>query len=36
MKISDKLEKIETTFSVNRCDNGYTFEISGYNVYEEY
>jgi hypothetical protein len=29
MKISDKLEKVDSAFTVNMYDNGYMFEISG-------
>ena len=29
MKISDKLEKVDSAFTVNMYDNGYMIEISG-------
>ena len=29
MKVSDKLEKVNESFSVNRYDNGYMIEVSG-------
>ena len=29
MKISDKLEKVDQSFTVNMYDNGYMIEISG-------
>jgi len=29
MKISDKLSKVEESFTVNMYDNGYMFEIAG-------
>ena len=29
MKISDKLVKVDDTFEVTRCDNGFTVEVRG-------
>jgi hypothetical protein len=31
MKISNKLIKVDTSFTVNKYDNGYVFEVSGKN-----
>lgn len=36
MKISDKLEKVDTSFSVSRYDNGFLIEVSGRNADEDY
>ena len=36
MKISDKLEKVDTSFSVHRYDNGFMIDVSGRNADEEY
>lgn len=29
MKVSDKLSKVDESFTVNMYDNGYMFEVSG-------
>ncbi len=36
MKISDKLAKVDTSFSVSRYDNGFLIEVSGRNKDEDY
>lgn len=36
MKISDKLEKIDTSFNINRYDNGFLIEVGGRNADDEY
>lgn len=36
MKISDKLEKIDTSFSVSRYDNGFLIEVSGRGADDDY
>ncbi len=36
MKISDKLVKVDTSFSVSRYDNGFLIEVSGRNKDEDY
>lgn len=36
MKISDKLSKIDESFTVNMYDNGFMFEISGRNKADEW
>ena len=36
MKISDKLVKVDTSFTINRYDNGYMIEVSGRTKDEDY
>lgn len=36
MKVSDKLVKVNESFTVNRYDNGYMIEVSGRNKDEDY
>ncbi len=36
MKISDKLAKVDTSFSVSRYDNGFLIEVSGRTKGEDY
>lgn len=36
MKISDKLSKVDESFTVNMYDNGYMFEISGRDSDDEW
>ena len=36
IKLSDKLEKVNDSFSVNMYDNGYMFEINGRNEDEDW
>ncbi len=36
MKISDKLAKVDTSFSISRYDNGFLIEVSGRNKDEDY
>lgn len=36
MKISDKLAKVNESFTVNRYDNGYMIEVSGRTKDEDY
>ncbi len=36
MKISDKLEKIEETVSIQMYDNGFLFEVQGRNHEDEW
>ena len=36
MKISDKLDKVDSSFSVTRYDNGFVIEISGRTRGEDY
>lgn len=36
IKLSDKLEKVNDSFTVNMYDNGYMFEISGRNEDENW
>ena len=36
MKISDKLETVDTSFNVNRYDNGFLIEVGGRNADDEY
>ncbi len=35
-KISDKLEKVDESFTINMYDNGFMFEISGRDADEDY
>lgn len=36
MKISDKLVKVNESFTVNRYDNGYMIEVGGRTAGEDY
>jgi hypothetical protein len=36
IKLSDKLEKVNDSFSVNMYDNGYMFEMGGRNEDEDW
>ena len=36
IKLSDKLEKVNDSFSVNMYDNGYMFEINGRDDNEDW
>lgn len=36
MKISDKLVKVNESFSISRYDNGFLIEVSGRNKDEDY
>ena len=36
MKISDKLVKVNESFTINRYDNGYMIEVSGRTKDEDY
>ena len=36
MKITDKLSKVDESFTVNMYDNGYMFEISGRNADDDW
>ncbi len=36
MKISDKLVKVDDSFTINRYDNGFMLEISGKNSLDEW
>jgi hypothetical protein len=36
MKISNKLIKVDTSFTVNKYDNGYVFEVSGKNITDDW
>ena len=36
MKVSDKLEKVNDSFSISRYDNGFMIEVGGRTKDEEY